>query len=113
MSPEPIHQLAVQIARFVDDHQPGFVACEFEDAEGVIQTLVDKIPMFTNDFLDADSRYPQPSSAPCIVLARWRDATGRHLVRISTEKPCCIETANGISEFTVLASQLTAHGDPA
>ena len=33
MTPE-ITELAVEIVRFVDDYQPGIVACEFFDAEG-------------------------------------------------------------------------------
>jgi hypothetical protein len=113
MRDETSHQLAVQIVRFVDDHQPGFVACEFNDADGHTQTLVDKVPIFTNEYLDANSRYPRPSHAACIVLQRWRDARGRDLARISTEKPCGIETEDGRSEFVVLASQLTTNGDAA
>jgi len=113
MSDEAVHQLAVQIVRFVDDHQPGFVACEFNDADGHLQTFVDKVPIFTNEYLDANSPYPQPSHAACTVLQRWRDTGGRDLARISTEKPCGIETEDGRSEFVVLASQLTTNGDAA
>jgi len=113
MNVEPIHYLSVLIVRFVDDHQPGFVACEFQDADGQTQTLVDKVPIFTTEYLDADSDYPKQATAACVVLSRWRDAAGRDLVRISTVKPCCIETAEGMSEFVVLASQLQAEGEPA
>lgn len=105
-----VFQLTVQIVRFVDDHQPGFVVCEFAEADGSVQTLVDKVPIFTSESLDATSRYPFSGRAACIVLQRWRDANGRDLVEISTEKPFGIETEDGRSTFIVLASQLTVIG---
>lgn len=51
--------LVVSIIRFVDDTQPGVVACEFEDAEGRRHTVIDKVPIFTCEPLDAESIYPK------------------------------------------------------
>ncbi len=53
-------QLDVTIVRFVDGCQPGIFACEFLDAKGWGHTLVDKVPIFSVEDLDAESEYPRP-----------------------------------------------------
>ena len=79
-----MHHLAVQIVRFVDDHQPGWIACEFQDAQGRFQTLVDKIPIFSEEyFLDEKSGYPRPGVLRVAVLSRLLDAHGQEVVRIT------------------------------
>jgi hypothetical protein len=100
--------LALQIVRFVDDSQPGFVECEFVDAAGRRHTLLDKVPIFSHEFLDAHSVYPRPGTANCEVLAQWTDDQGRELARVSTARPFGIESREGLSEFIVLSDQVTA-----
>lgn len=99
-------ELAVDIVRFEDDCQPGIVACEFTDASGQRHTVIDKVPIFTCIPLDGSSKYPQPGTARCTVLTRWRDEGGRELVNISTAKPDGIESSEGLSEFVVLFDQI-------
>jgi hypothetical protein len=100
--------LAVQIMRFLGyDPQPGIVACEFADAEGRVHTLIDKVPIFSTETIDADSIYPLPGHASCEVLERWRDVRGCELVRVSTARPWGIESTEGLSEFVVLSTQLS------
>jgi len=99
--------LAVQIVRFVDDTQPGRVACEFKDAEGRRHTLVDKVPIFSSKLLDAASNYPQWGLVRCEVMKRWQDDRGRELARISMARPDDIESTEGLSEFVVLSAQLS------
>jgi hypothetical protein len=102
-------QLAVQIVRFVDDEpQPGIVACEFVDANGHRHTLIDKVPMCSGERVDANSAYPQPGGVRCEALARWRDANGRDVVRITTDLPDHVESSEGVSEFVVLSGQLSS-----
>ena len=105
--------LRVEIARFVDDSQPGWVECEFVDADGRRHTLRYKVPIFSTEWLDAASAYPQPGDAGCEVLAQWKGELGREVVRITTARPCDIESSEGLSEFVVLASQLAASGEAA
>jgi len=93
--------LAVQTVRFVDECQAGVVACEFVDAHGHRHTLIDKVPIFSLDSLDADSQYPQPGYAECTVLRTWRDANGRALVAVGT-----VESTDGLTEFVVLRTQV-------
>jgi hypothetical protein len=100
-----IHELAVQIMRFVDDSFPGWVACEFLDAEGRRHELVDKYPIVSNEVLEPDSKYPQPGSAQCKVLSRSQDSGGRDLARI---RLLVAESTEGLSEFVVLSTQLSA-----
>jgi hypothetical protein len=99
--------LAVQIVRFVDhEPQPGLVACEFADSEQRRHTIIDKEVTFSATHLDDRSIYPQPGAVPCEVVAQWRDARGRDLVRVSIGRG--IESTEGLSEFVVLPTQLIA-----
>jgi hypothetical protein len=99
--------LFVQIVRFVDDRFPGWVACEFEDATSVRHVLIDKVPIFTTEALDAGSSFPQPGCSPCEVLARWQDTQGRKLVRVTIARPVGMESTEGLSEFVVAEAQLS------
>lgn len=99
-------QLTVQIVRCVDDSFPGWVDCEFVDAAGNLHTLRDKIPIFATEDLDATSPYPQPGVAACEVIDHWSDAEGRKLVLITTDRPCGIESLEGLTVFVVFATQL-------
>jgi hypothetical protein len=102
-----MHNLTVSIVRYVDDREPGWVACEFEDASGRRHTFIDKVPIFTSEKLRLDSGYPRPGKMPCEIIGRWRDADGRELARISTANPLDNKSADGLSEFAVLFSHLS------
>ncbi len=93
--------LSLKIVCFVDSSNPGWVACEFTDADGVLHTLIDKIPIFTNDDIWSGSTYPYPGVTECKVLDSFQDRAGRELVRINL-----IESTEGVSEFVVLKSQI-------
>ncbi|HWZ98086.1 MAG TPA: hypothetical protein VN025_10015 [Candidatus Dormibacteraeota bacterium] len=100
--------LAVQIVRFLDDHQPGWVECEFVDAEGRKHTILEKVPVVSFDDLERNSNYPCGGVVPCTTIAQWQDEKSRKLARISTADPAAIESKEGLSEFVVLAEQLSA-----
>jgi len=106
-----MHFISASIVRFVDDSQPGWVECEFYDANGHGHILTGKVPIFTDKMLDAHSIYPAPGEIPCEVLKRFQDAKGRFLASVTTDKPCSLESAEGLSEFTVPASLLTSTPD--
>jgi hypothetical protein len=103
-----IQNLTVQITRFIDDRFPGWVECEFMDAEGRKHRLIDKVPIFSTEALTAASTYPQFGIARCEVLTHWQDARGRELSRVTTARPDDIESTEGVSEFIVLSAQLSA-----
>jgi hypothetical protein len=102
-----MHQLAVQIVRFVDDHQPGWIAVEFVDAEGKVHTLIDKVPVLSDEDLDAASPYPRPGVVRVEVLSRSQDARGREVVRVTTNIPDCVESTEKLSEFSVFPAQVS------
>lgn len=89
------------------DHQPPIVACEFPDADGRRHEVIDKVWMFSAKTLHAGSEYPQEGAIRCAVLAEWRDATGRDVVRISTANPDQIESTEERTEFVVLRDQVS------
>jgi hypothetical protein len=105
MAPEYV-DLAVQIVRFVDDYQPGILEVEFTDAAGQPHRLIDKAPIFTTATLSADSVYPQPGTVRCSLLRVLQDRGERELLTISTAEPFSIETAEGLTQFDVLPSQI-------
>lgn len=100
-------ELLVQIVRFVEEYQPPIVAAEFVDADGHCHTFVEKVALFTTDWLRADSKYPRPGVIRCEVVGRWRDGRNRDLVRVTTDRPDSVESTEGLSEFVVLAAQLS------
>lgn len=102
-----MHFLSVQIVRFADSYQPGWVECVFVDAARHIHTIIEKVPVVTAEDLDADSRYPTIGSVPCEVLERYQDEAGQELVCVSTAGPADIETQEGLSKFTVPAGLVT------
>ena len=70
----------IQIVRYTDDHQPGFVECQLTDADGLVWSFVEKVPVVSAEYLDANSRYPRGGSVGCAVLGRDGD-----LVRIGVD----------------------------
>ena len=100
--------LKVTIARFVDDHQPGFVECTFSDARGISHSIIEKVPVISAEDLWIDSEYPRAGEIECTVLERCTDARGDDLARIDTELPDHIESARGETEFVVFWSQIAS-----
>ncbi|WP_141753320.1 hypothetical protein [Duganella sp. HH101] len=98
--------LQVQVERFVDDHQPGFVACALIDAEGRRHEFIEKGPVVSKGNLWSDSLYPQAGFFGCCIEDEWTDKAGRRLVRVSTERPWAIESIVGETVFTVHEQQI-------
>lgn len=102
----------VQISRFVDEHQPGFIECILLDALGESHLFVEKVPVVSKGDLWPTSSYPQPGAIACEVEAQWKDAAGRSLVRVSTERPWGVESTAGTTCFTVLLAQVKLGDEP-
>jgi hypothetical protein len=99
-----MHRLKVVITRFVDGHQPGFVECTFVDAAGKNHTVIEKVPVVTEEDLTSHSTYPRAGVIACTVVARFAGGHGEPLVRINTEIPHHIESQQGESVFEVSES---------
>ena len=98
--------ISIQIERFIDDHQPGFVECRLVDANGQSHMFIEKLPIVTSANLWADSSYPQAGTIACEIESESIDAAGRKLVQVSTERPWAVESTEGVSRFFVLSSQV-------
>jgi len=103
-----MHNVTVRIVRFVDSSFPGWVECELVDVAGRCHILKDKVPIFTVEDLDAESKYPMRGFVACEVVERYQNKKGQEFVRVSTIKPYHIESTEGLSEFTVPASLVTS-----
>jgi hypothetical protein len=100
-------KVKVTITRYVSDEpQPGLIGCELVDAHGRRWTFVDKTAIFSADYLDATSPYPQPGVIAGEVIGRVRDAAGRDIVEIDTERPWGIESVESVTRFEVLVESL-------
>ena len=77
----------VEIRRYVDDHQPGWVECRLSDAHGREWLFVEKVPVVTLEDLDAAGSYPRSGVLACRVVGRrpWMDAS--EVLIIDTTEP--------------------------
>lgn len=98
--------IKVTIERFTDEHNPGWVTCSFVDAAGLLHLFEEKVPVVSEEDLDANSEYPRPGTIGCQVISvRWA-ADGREIVLVDTEKPWAIESKAGGSRFEIHRDQL-------
>ncbi|MCB1056781.1 MAG: hypothetical protein KDD11_14865 [Acidobacteria bacterium] len=96
----------MQIIRWLDDHQPGWVECSFRDLHGVEHRFREKAPVVSGSALDAGSAYPQPGLLGCVVLERTPGDDGRTVVSVDTERPWGIESVEGRTRFEVAPEDL-------
>ncbi len=99
--------IIISITSFIDDHQPGFVECIFYDAFGKEHIVVDKVPIVTDKYLDANSEYPQDGVIACEIVKKWEDANGKTVFTVSIAKPWGVATIEGLTEFKLFEEQLT------
>jgi len=102
-----MHQVAVQIVRFVEGGYPGWVECQLIDVTGRCHVIIDKVPVVGPEDLDAHSQYPAIGAVRCEIRRRYQDEKGRDVVCVSTSKPDGIESTEGLTEFTVPESSVT------
>lgn len=95
----------VEILRYVDDWQPGWVECRLIDVRGQEWSFVEKVPVVTTDLLDASSDYPTRGVVACQVVNR-RKEDSREVVTIDTEFPWGVESTTGDTRFHVMPEQL-------
>ena len=98
--------IRVDIIEWVDDAQPGVVACQLIDAWGREHRFIEKVPIATSTDLDRNSTYPQPGWLDCELVRQWQDADGRALATITTERPRYIASTDEITHFDVLSAQV-------
>ena len=82
----------IEITRFVDDAQPGWVEAVLVDAWGVRWTFVHKIHYFTDDDLDSGSDYPIQGYLECAIVGAYLDRDERLVAVIRAADECTDRT---------------------
>ncbi len=99
-------EIEVAITGITDDSFPGWVECELYDAWGNKHVFHDKTQVFTCEALTAGSVFPHKGVVRCVLSDEWVDGDGRSIVTVSTDKPDGVETAEGVTRFDLLSSQV-------
>lgn len=86
----------VQIVRYADDSQPGWVECQLTDAHGRLWSFVEKLPVVSEALLDACSAYPQTGIIACEVIG-----IAGEVARVDTTCPWGVESVEGETQFEV------------
>jgi hypothetical protein len=95
----------VDITRFVDDGQPGWVECKLVDTQGHAHYFIEKVPVVSLEDLEASSSYPRVGLIACEVIER-KFVDGREIAIINTERPWAIESVEGHADFGVFSDLL-------
>lgn len=106
MSALPTVEFKVEIVRFADASNPGWVECRLIDAFGHLWTFIEKYPIVSSEILEEDSSYPQDGSVACQVVSKERDDRGREILLVDTEYPWHVKSTTGQTRFHVLPEQL-------
>ena len=96
----------VEVIKWIEDAQPGMVACRLFDVWGNQHTFVEKLPVVTTAWLDSNSTYPQPGWIACEVVQQRLDDSGRDIITITTGQPRTVTLILGVTQFEVLSEQL-------
>ncbi|MFH0895516.1 MAG: hypothetical protein V2A54_13850 [Bacteroidota bacterium] len=99
--------IKIKITSFVSDDQPGFVECKLIDAWNKEHTFREKVPVVTEQSLDANTEYPKDGVIACLVSREWKDKDGRLIFTVNTVEPWDITTNEGLTDFDLTQDQLT------
>ncbi|HRI68618.1 MAG TPA: hypothetical protein PK156_30530, partial [Polyangium sp.] len=91
--------LRVTIVRWVDDHQPGWVECQFTDAQDRTWVVIEKAPVISAEDLGPDTSFPRPGMITCQLVER----RGDEVLVVDTAIPWGIEATSGETRFEVRA----------
>ena len=98
--------IKVQIERFVDEAQPGWVECSLVDALGEEHRFIEKVPIVTSEQLDSTSRYPNVGEIACIVVGKRELDDGQTVFEVDTDAPWGVESTGKRTRFEVAPAQL-------
>ena len=104
---ERTNYLRVEITRWVDDADPGFVECRPVDTAGTAHFFIEKVPVVTTSPMDAKSDFPQPGSIACRIIER-REQSGRVVIVVDTQHPWDVESTLGEHRFMVFDDQVVS-----
>jgi hypothetical protein len=82
------------------------VECELIDVHGRSHLFIEKTAIVTAATFDMATAYPFPGDVACVIVDRRSDDSGREIIVIDTDKPCGVESTEGITRFEVAPSAL-------
>jgi hypothetical protein len=97
-----VADLIVTITRYADEHQPGWVECEFADADGRLHHFLESGLVVSQHVLTAASDYPRVGRISCRIAEEWGDQSGIDLARIFLDAA----GADDETSYVILASDL-------
>jgi hypothetical protein len=104
--------IKVLVTRYISDEpQPGIVECEFADARGRRWRFIEKSAVISSTPLDGETVYPQPGIIGCEIIGRSRDAVGRELILVDTERPWGVASVEGSMRFEVRPDTLWSRAE--
>ncbi|MCR5888868.1 hypothetical protein LRS06_14055 [Hymenobacter sp. J193] len=98
-------ELTVTIKEFFDDAQPGWVRAIFYDIDRKQWSIVEKIPIVTEDDLDEHSHYPQQGLVATSIRETYK-LDGQEIAVIDLSQPDSICAEDGTEVFHVFKEQL-------
>jgi hypothetical protein len=101
----PMPEIKVKITQFVHADQPGFVECQFVDANDRVWLFIEKIPVVTTEKLGFDSEYPRNGAIACEAVSRAMDGIGE-IVIVDTTRPWGVESTDGVTRFEIRLGDL-------
>jgi len=97
--------IEIDIERFIDESQPGWVECSLTEALGIEHKYREKVPIVTAESLDSDSSYPRKGVVACVIVERCI-LDGREIVTVESESIWGVESIAGESKFKVLSENV-------
>ena len=98
--------IQVTINKFISNDQPGLVECSFTDAWGKLHLIQDKLPVFTELDIDANSQYPQKGVVGCEIIKKLEDQNGKSVYTVDTSKPWDVSSIEGLTTFDLFETQI-------
>ena len=98
--------IEVDIICIADNSQPGWVKCVFKDIHDKEWTIIEKLPVVSDEYLSKKSQFPLKGFVAGSIVSERYDANNNKIVLFSTEMPWDINAETGEAQFEVFADQI-------
>ncbi len=98
--------IRIEITRWVDSDQPGWVECRLVDASDREWLFTEKVPVVTAAPVASTSSFPQPGVIACQILEKRSAPDGREIITVDTGLPWGVAARSGETQFEIFAAQI-------
>jgi len=98
--------IKVDIIEYVDDHQPGWVKCLFIDAEGSEWSIIEKVPIVSQENLNSESKYPIVGYIAGKISNKRLDNNFKEIATIDLSTPWGISEESGRTIFDIFCDSI-------